>query len=118
MWYPVQLSEVPQVVQRRQPLVQAAITAKDVTHTPPDGSGIICHVETEYDRSASRRQQQRCQDLDGRRLTGTIRTEQAEELAFLDVETDVLECFDLFDGWAQQSYAGSVGAVQLSDLYH
>src|SRR5581483_4590295 len=84
----VQLGEVAQVVESREPLVQAAVAAEHVADALSDLPRVVDDVEAEYPRRARRRQEERDQHLDRRRLPRAVRPEQPEELALLDAERD------------------------------
>src|SRR5215218_193850 len=86
----VELSEVAQVVQPGQPLVEAAVTAEDVADPAAHLTCVVDDVVPQDPGAARRRDQQGDQHLDGRRLAGSVGPEQPEELASLDGEVDAL----------------------------
>ena len=91
----VELGEVAQVVARREPLVEAAVAAEDVADPLPHLARVVDDVEAEHARLPARREEQRDQHLDRRRLAGAVRAEQAEQLALLDGERDAAHRLDL-----------------------
>ena len=84
----VELGEVAQVVEGREPFVEAALAPEHVPDPLPDPARVLDDVPAEHARAARRRDQQRDQHLDRRRLAGAVRAEQAEELALADREAD------------------------------
>ena len=91
----VQLGEVAEVVARREALVEAAVAAEDVADPLPHLARILHDVAAEHASVPARRQQERDQHLDRRRLTGAVRAEQSEQLTLLDGERDPADGFDL-----------------------
>ena len=87
----VELAEHPELLADGQDPVAGLLAAGDHVHDPADLLGLALDVEAEDVGGAGRRQQQRRQDLDERRLAGAVGSEQAEELAGLDLEIDPLE---------------------------
>ena len=67
---------------------------------------------------AARRQQQRDQHLDRRRLAGAVRAEQPEELALLDRERDAAHRLDLERLPPDDAGGRTVGPAQLDGLDH
>ena len=84
----VELGEVAQVVERGEPLVEPAVAAEDVADALPDPLRVLDDIVPEHAGRARGGDQERDQHLDRRRLAGAVRTEQAEELALLDLEAD------------------------------
>lgn len=77
---PVQLGEVPEVVERGEPVVQAAVAAEDVPDATAYGDGVAGHVVAEHPGGAGRRQEQGVEHLDGGRLAGAVGPQEAEQL--------------------------------------
>jgi hypothetical protein len=88
---PVELAEHPELLADGQDPVARLLAARDHVHDPADLLGLVLNVEAEDLRGPLRRQQQRREDLDQRRLAGAVRPEQPEELARLDLKIDALE---------------------------
>jgi hypothetical protein len=112
----VQLREVLEVVERRQAFVQTAIAPEDVPHVPPDLLGVGHHVVPEDPRRAPGWEQQRDEHLDGRGLAGPVGSQQAEELAALDLEVDALDRLDLAGGPPPDPGPRTVAAAEVLDL--
>src|SRR5207302_10967110 len=81
---PIEVGEVAEVVERGEAVVEAAVAPEDVADATADVPCLAADVEAEHPSRARGRQQQRRQDLDHRRLAGSVRPEQAEQLAALD----------------------------------
>src|SRR5439155_10897249 len=84
----VQLGEIAEVVETGEPLVEPALAAEYIADPLADLARLADDVVPEHARVAGRRQQQRDQHLDRRRLAGAVRAEQPEELALGDLERD------------------------------
>ena len=87
----VELAEHPELLADGQDPVARLLAAGDHVHDPADLLGLALDVEAEDPGGPLRRQEERRQDLDQRRLAGAVRAEQAEELAGLDLEVDAVE---------------------------
>ena len=57
----------------------------------PEGVGRADHVDPEHGHRSTIRDAQALEDLDGRRLAGAVRAEQAEHLALMDIEADPVD---------------------------
>src|SRR5262249_29296340 len=114
----VELCEVPQVVEAREPLVQPAIAAEDVPDPLAYLARVAHDVAAEHAGLAGRRQEQRDQHLDRGRLTGSVRTEQSEQFAFGDLERDAAYGLDLEGAAADDSCRRTVGTTKPDDLDH
>ena len=109
----VELGEVAQVVERREPLVQPAVAAEDVPDPLAHPVRVVDDVASEDERLPRRRDQQRDQHLDRRRLAGAVRPEQPEELALLDLEADAADGLDLERPSAERPGRRPVRAVEV-----
>src|SRR5262249_24075256 len=89
---PVEVGEVAQVVEPGEPPVKPALATEDEADPPSYRPRVTHGVEAQDPRLARRREQKRGENLDDRRLAGTVRTQQAEELAAADRKVDALEC--------------------------
>ena len=88
---PVELAEHPELLADGQDPVARLLAAGDHVHDPADLLGLALDVEAEDPGGPLRRQEERRQDLDQRRLAGAVGAEQPEELAGLDREVDAVE---------------------------
>ena len=88
----VELAEHPELLADGQDAVAGLLAAGDHVHDPPDLLRLALDVEPEDAGGAGAREQQGRQDLDQGRLARTVRAEQAEQLARLDLEVDPGEC--------------------------
>jgi hypothetical protein len=112
----VELGEVAQVVQRRQPLVEAAVAAEDVADVLAHPARVVDDVVAEHPRRPRGGDQQRDQHLDRRRLAGAVRPEQAEELALGDLEAHAAHRLDLERAPPDGAGGGLVGATEVDRL--
>ena len=80
------------------------------------GFAILDDVPPEHPRLPRRRDQQRDEHLDRRRLARAVRPEEAEELALLDREADPAHGLDLERAAAERAGGGPVRAVQIDRL--
>jgi hypothetical protein len=101
--HPVDVREVAQVIEAGESAVEPAIAAEDIADTRAHLSCLLRYVETEHAGGPCRRQQQRRQDLDRRRLSCSVRTEQTEQLAVCDRERDPTQGLDLARTAAEDS---------------
>ena len=76
--------------------------------------GVADDVETRNARGALVRQQQGRQDANGRRLTGTVRAEQPEDAARLDVQVDAAKRVDVAVALSQSGRSRRRGRCALS----
>jgi hypothetical protein len=113
---PVQLCEVAQVVEGGQTLVEASVATEDVADPLPHPAGVLDHVAAEHARLPRRRDQQRDQHLDRRRLPGPVRPEETEELTLLDREADAPDGLDLERAPAERTGGRPVRPVQVDGL--
>ena len=109
----VELGEVAQVVERGEPLVEAAVAAEDVADPLPHPARVLDDVAPEHARLPRRRDEERDQHLDRRRLAGAVRAEEAEELALLDREADAAHGLDLERAAPERAGRRPVGAVEV-----
>ena len=109
----VELGEVAQVVVAGKPFVDAALAAEDVADPLPHLPRVLDDVVAEHARASRRRDEQRDQHLDRRRLARAVRAEEAEELALLDLEAHAAHRLDLFHAAADRPGVGAVGAVEV-----
>ena len=112
----VQVGEIAEVVERGEPVVEASVAAEDVADAAPDFARVLRRVVAEHPGAASGRQEQRRQDLDRGRLAGAVRAEQAEQLAFRNLERNAADSLDLDRPAAENSCRGPVGAAEVADL--
>ena len=112
----VELGEVAQVVVGREPLVEPAVAAEDVADPLAHLVRVPNDVEPEHPRLTARRQEQRDQHLDRRRLAGPVRPEQPEELALADLERDPAHRLDLERAPPDDPGVRLVGAPQVADF--
>jgi hypothetical protein len=91
----VELGEVAEVVVAGEALVDAALAAEDVADPLAHLVRLLDDVQPEHARAAGRRDQQRDQHLDRRRLARPVRAEQSEQLALGDLEVDPADGLDL-----------------------
>ena len=112
----VELGEVAQVVETREPLVEAALAPEHVADPLADPARVLDDVPAEHARAARRRDQQRDQHLDRRRLAGAVRAEQAEELALADREADPSDRLDVVRPAPDCARRDPVGAVEIDRL--
>ena len=112
----VQLGEVAQVVERREPLVEAALAAEDVADPLAHLARVLDDVEAEDARRSRSRDQQRDQHLDRGRLAGAVRAEQPEQLAFRNLERDAAHRFDLDRATPEDAGRSPVRPLQISCL--
>ena len=110
---PVELGEVAQVVERREALVEAAVTAEDVADALAHPVRVLDDVAPEDARLPRRRDQQGDEHLDRRRLPGPVRPEQAEQLALLDREAHAAHRLDLERAPSERPGRRPVGAVEI-----
>ena len=82
----VELGEIAQVVERRDPLVGTAVAAEHIADAAPHLTRLLDHVHAEHAGAAGGRDQKRDQHLDGRGLTGAVRPEQPEQFTLADLE--------------------------------
>jgi hypothetical protein len=87
----VELGEIAQVVERGQPLVQAAIAAEDVPDPLPHPLRVVDHVVPEDACLPRRREQERDQHLDRRRLARAVGAKEPEQLSLADLEADTAD---------------------------
>src|SRR5207249_1133078 len=92
--YAVQLGVETKVLFRSEILVQRRVL-EDEPDPAPHFELLGRDVEPRDRRRSGRRTQKRAQDVDRRRLPGTVRTEEPEDLAGGDVEADAPNCFEL-----------------------
>ncbi len=109
----VQLGEVAQVVERREPLVEPAVAAEDIADALPDPPRILDDVASEHPRLPRRGDQERDQHLDRRGLARAVRAEQAEELALLDREADAAHRLHLERASAERAGRRPVRPVEV-----
>jgi hypothetical protein len=91
----VELGEHPQALADREDAVAAALAAGDQIDAAADLGRLRDDVVARDSRLAPRREQQRGEDLDARRLAGAVGAQQAEDLTPLDPEVDTGERHDL-----------------------
>ena len=82
----VELGEVAQVVPGGKALVEPPVAAEHVADPLAYPRRVLDDVPSEHPRHARRRDQQRDQHLDRRRLARPVRAQQAEQLALGDLE--------------------------------
>ena len=87
----IELAEHPELLADGQDPVARLLAARDHVHDPPDLLGLALDVEAEDVGRTLRREEQRRQDLDEGGLASAVGSEQAEELAGLDLQIDAVE---------------------------
>ena len=112
----VELREVAEVVERGQPLVQAAVAAEDVPDPLPHPVGVLHDVVPEDARLPGGGEEQRDQHLDRRRLACAVRAQEPEELALADLEADAAHRLDLERASSERARRRAVGAVKVDCL--
>src|SRR5262249_22997103 len=114
----VQLREVAEVVEGRQPLVEPAVAAEDVADPLPHLDRLAHHVGAQHPRRARGGKEQRDQHLDRRGLAGAVWPQEPEKLALADLEADAADRLHLERATAERARRGTVRTAELGRLDH
>src|SRR5688572_27295820 len=109
----IELREIPEVVERREPLVEPAVAAEDVSDALAHPVRVLDDVAAEHERLPRRGDEEGDQHLDRRRLAGAVRPEEAEQLALADLEADAANGLDLERPPAEGARGRLVGPVEI-----
>src|SRR5713226_10362050 len=84
------------VVAAAHPVVEAALTTENEPDAATHPLRVPHDIEAEHTGRALGRDQERRQNLDRGRLAGAVRSENAEQLTFVDRKRKLVEGNDLF----------------------